>query len=161
MRPVVSLLSWKGRNELEERLVGRGHRESLGTEGVALPFGDHARVEAAAGDDADQFIGLEIPARSKTMRVLERKRAERVDSSIDDPEVDPMSARRLGMRTGLYVPLLLRDEAIGVITAIGGAPGLTSSAVIRRPNNGATPRNSIMFGVTTAPLNSCVSPLAV
>ena len=84
---------------------------------IALPFGDGARVEAAAGDGQDQFIGLEIAARSKTVKVLERKRAERVDSALDDPEVDQVSARRLGMRTALYVPLLLRDEAIGVITA--------------------------------------------
>jgi signal transduction histidine kinase len=49
--------------------------------------------------------------------VLERKRSERVDSALDDPEVDPQSARAFNMRTGLYVPLLLRDEAIGVITA--------------------------------------------
>jgi signal transduction histidine kinase len=84
---------------------------------ISVPFGDHARVAAAAGDDADQFLGMEIPGRSKTMRVLERKRAERVDSALDDPEVDQASARRFGMRTSLYVPLLLRDEAIGVITA--------------------------------------------
>ena len=60
---------------------------------------------------------MEIPRRSKTVNVLERKRSERVDSAIDDPEIDPASARRLGMQTALYVPLLLRDEAIGVITA--------------------------------------------
>ena len=51
------------------------------------------------------------------MRVLERKRSERVDSAIDDPEVDQDSARRLNMRAGLYVPLVFRDHAIGVVTA--------------------------------------------
>jgi signal transduction histidine kinase len=84
---------------------------------IALPFADGARVEATAGFDEQAFIGMEIPPRSKTMRVLERKRAERVDSALDDPEVDQASIRQFGMRTALYVPLLLRDEAIGVITA--------------------------------------------
>ena len=51
------------------------------------------------------------------MRVLERKRSERVDSTLDDPEIDQESARRLNMRSALYVPLVLRGEAIGVITA--------------------------------------------
>src|SRR6266508_5203414 len=61
---------------------------------IALPQGDGARIEAAAGDDAASFIGLEIAARSKTMRVLERKRSERVDSVLDDPETDQEAARR-------------------------------------------------------------------
>ena len=84
---------------------------------IALPFGDGARIAAAAGAETEEFIGMEIPKRSKTIRVLERKRSERVDSALDDPEVDPQSARAFNMRTGLYVPLLLREEAIGVITA--------------------------------------------
>jgi signal transduction histidine kinase len=99
---------------IAERLQGL-----LGATGVtiALPFGDGARVEAAAGDGQEVFLGMAIPRRSKTFRVLERKRAERVDSALDDPEVDQASARRFGMRTALYVPLILRDEAIGVIAA--------------------------------------------
>jgi signal transduction histidine kinase len=36
---------------------------------------------------------------------------------LDDPEVAQDAARLLGARTGLYVPLLVRDEAIGVIAA--------------------------------------------
>jgi signal transduction histidine kinase len=84
---------------------------------IALPHGDAARIEAAAGAGADTNVGLQIAAHSKTMRVLARKRSERVDSVLDDPEMDHASARRLGMRTALYVPLVLRDEAIGVITA--------------------------------------------
>ncbi len=84
---------------------------------IALPQGDGARIEAAAGDDAASFIGLEIAARSKTMRVLERKRSERVDSVLDDPETDQEAARRMSMRAAIYVPLVLRERAIGVIAA--------------------------------------------
>ncbi len=50
-------------------------------------------------------------AGSKSGRVLERRRAERVDSLLDDPEVDQESARRLGARSGLYVPLLAARPA--------------------------------------------------
>jgi signal transduction histidine kinase len=37
---------------------------------------------------------------------------------MDDPEVDQPTARRLGMRAGLYVPLMVRDRAIGVLNAV-------------------------------------------
>jgi len=84
---------------------------------ISLPHGESARIEAAAGEMAGDYIGMELPRRSKTMRVLERRRSERVDSVLDDPEVDQESARRLEMNTALYVPILVRDEAIGVIGA--------------------------------------------
>ncbi|HZR95755.1 MAG TPA: GAF domain-containing protein [Gaiellaceae bacterium] len=84
---------------------------------IALPQGLSARIAAVAGEGADELIGIEIGERSKTMRVLDRRRSERVDSTIDDPEVDQDAARRMNMRSALYVPLLLRGEAIGVITA--------------------------------------------
>jgi signal transduction histidine kinase len=51
------------------------------------------------------------------MRVLERRRSERVDSMLDDPEVDHEAARRLGAHASLYVPLVVRDVAMGVIAA--------------------------------------------
>jgi signal transduction histidine kinase len=84
---------------------------------IALPQGEGLRIEAAAGPGADQLLGLAIPPRSKTMRVLGRRHSERVDSVIDDPEIDQETVRRMRMRSGLYVPLVLRGEAIGVITA--------------------------------------------
>src|SRR5436305_9004776 len=77
---------------------------------IALPHADCLRIEAAAGPEAENVVGIAIPARSKTMRVLERKQSERIDSVIDDPEIDQETARRLQMRTALYVPLVLRGE---------------------------------------------------
>jgi signal transduction histidine kinase len=47
--------------------------------------------------------------------VLERMRSERVDCLLEDPEVDYGIGRPIGARTGLYVPLIVRGEAIGVI----------------------------------------------
>jgi signal transduction histidine kinase len=84
---------------------------------LSLPHGDGARIEAVAGEGAEDFVGMGLPPRSKTVRVLARGRSERVDSVLDDPEVDQTSARRLEMSTGLYVPIVVRGETIGVIGA--------------------------------------------
>jgi signal transduction histidine kinase len=84
---------------------------------ISLPQGDGLRMAAVAGDGAGEYAGLELSARSKTMRVLGRRQSERIDSVLDDPEVEQEAARRLGARSALYVPLLVRDEAIGVVVA--------------------------------------------
>ena len=98
-------------------LVAENLRELIGARlvAIALPHGDALRLAAVAGEGAEEYAGLEISARSKTMRVMARRRSERVDSVLDDPEVEQEAARRLGARSALYVPLLVRDEAIGVI----------------------------------------------
>ena len=86
---------------------------------IAVPRADGTLViEAAEGERAEEIVGLELePAGSKSGRVLERRRGERVDSLVDDPEVDYGVGRPTGARTGLYVPLIVRDQSIGVIVA--------------------------------------------
>jgi signal transduction histidine kinase len=86
---------------------------------VALPAGPEVvRIVAAAGEQADEVRGELLPLHeSKTGRVLERRRSERVDSVLDDPEVDRVFTRRVDARTGLWVPLLVQDRPIGVISA--------------------------------------------
>ena len=86
---------------------------------IAVPRADGTLViEAADGERAAEIVGLELePDGSKSGRVLERRRAERVDSLLDDPEVDYGLGRPIGARTGLYVPLIVRDQPIGVIVA--------------------------------------------
>ena len=86
---------------------------------IALPTGDGTlRIEAADGDEAGAIVGLQLErAGSKSGRVLERRRAERIDSLLDDPEVDQEAARRIGARSGLYVPLVAGGRPIGVIVA--------------------------------------------
>jgi signal transduction histidine kinase len=77
------------------------------------------RIAAAEGDRAEELIGVRISAEaSKAGKVLERKQSELVDSVIEDPEIDRELARRMEMNTGLYVPMLTRDEAIGIIHAV-------------------------------------------
>ena len=82
--------------------------------GLPTPSGG-VRVEAAAGEDADAYASMIFPPHSKTARVLDRRRSERVDSMIDDPEVAQDAARKLSATSGLFVPLLARDKAIGVV----------------------------------------------
>ena len=86
---------------------------------IAMPKPDgDTEIETVAADDAERYLGMKLaPTRSKTTRVLERRRSERVDSLIDDPEVDQQVARFMGSRTALYVPLVVRDRAIGVVVA--------------------------------------------
>jgi signal transduction histidine kinase len=103
---LLGLVAEKLRELIDARLVA-----------IALPHGDGLRLAAVSGDGANEYAGLELSESSKTMRVLSRRRSERVDSVLDDPEVDQEAARRLGVRTALYVPMLARDEAIGVIAA--------------------------------------------
>jgi signal transduction histidine kinase len=86
---------------------------------IAMPKPDGETVlETVAGEDAESYVGMKLdPTRSKSARVLERGRSERVDSLIDDPEVDQQAARSMAARAGLFVPLIVRDRAIGVIVA--------------------------------------------
>jgi signal transduction histidine kinase len=100
-------------------LVARRLRELVGARIVmiALPEPDGSlRIEAADGEHADEVLGTIIERRgSKMGRVLERRRSERVDSLIDDLEVDQETARRAHATTGLYVPLIARGRAIGIV----------------------------------------------
>jgi signal transduction histidine kinase len=102
-------------------LIARRLRDLIGARlvTIALPAGDDLRLEAAdAKEGAESLIGTRLPRHaSKTGRVLERGHSERVDSLLEDPEVDQDSVRLFGARTGLYVPLMLRDVPIGVLVA--------------------------------------------
>ena len=61
---------------------------------IAFPSGGRLVVQAAAGAGAERLVGNEVPDTSKSARILERGRSERVDSLLDDPEVDQEFARQ-------------------------------------------------------------------
>jgi signal transduction histidine kinase len=96
-------------------------RELIGAQAVVIarPLPDgRLRIDAADGERARGLLGTIVSeTASKSSRILERRRSERVDSIMDDPEVDQDFARRIGARAGLFVPLVLRDQAIGVVSA--------------------------------------------
>jgi signal transduction histidine kinase len=105
--PLLDLIAGRLRELIGARLVA-----------IALPSGAGLRIAAADGAGAEALSAIELLQNdSKTARVLERGRSERVDSLLEDPEVDQDVARRLGASTGLYVPLRARDRSIGVLIA--------------------------------------------
>ena len=111
---ILDLITRRLREVIDARLVA-----------IALQRPDGSLViEAADGEGAGEIRGLQLEQTgSKSGRVLERRRGERVDSLLDDPEVDYSVAAPLAARSGLYVPLIARDQAIGVIVAHDKAGG--------------------------------------
>jgi two-component system, NarL family, sensor histidine kinase DevS len=102
-------------------LIARRLREMLGARFVSvfLPSGTgELRFAAVAGEGGEGLVGTTIGLTgSKSGQVLAKRRSERLDSVIDDPEVDQVVTRRLGASTGLWVPLVAHGEAIGVLAA--------------------------------------------
>jgi signal transduction histidine kinase len=101
-------------------LVARRLRQLIGARlvAIALPSGVGLRIAAADGEGAEDMAAIEmLEGDSKTARVLDRGRSERVDSLLEDPEVNQDVARRLGAVSGLYVPLRAREQTIGVLIA--------------------------------------------
>jgi signal transduction histidine kinase len=103
---LLQLIAKRLRELLDARLVT-----------IQLPVDEaELRVAAVNGEDVDDLLGLVLDrTASKGGAVLRRGRSERIDSMIEDLEVDQETARRMGARTGLFVPLVVRDRAIGVI----------------------------------------------
>ncbi|MDX6408740.1 MAG: hypothetical protein QOE13_1811 [Gaiellaceae bacterium] len=105
--PLLDLVATRLRQLIGARLVA-----------IALPAGNALRIAAADGEGAADLAAFNSLERdSKTGRVLERGRSERIDSLLEDPEVNQDVTRRLGASTGLYVPLLVRERSIGVLVA--------------------------------------------
>jgi signal transduction histidine kinase len=121
-------------NEVSEALVGEGDlsqlfelaasrlRDLVDARVVMVqrptPDREWLTVEAASGEGWERLRELRIDARrSKSGRTLERKRSERIDSLLDDPEVDHTAPRLVEASAALYVPLVVRDEGAGVIVA--------------------------------------------
>jgi signal transduction histidine kinase len=75
------------------------------------------RVAAADGEGAADLVGYMVPSESKHARVLARGKSERIDSLLEDPEVNQVVARRVGGLTALLVPLVFQEKGIGVVSA--------------------------------------------
>jgi signal transduction histidine kinase len=75
------------------------------------------RVAAADGEGGADMLGYGIPSESKLARVLARGKSERIDSVLEDPEVDQVVARRVGGVAALFVPLVFHERTIGVVSA--------------------------------------------
>ncbi len=86
--------------------------------GLPTQDGSAITIEAASGEGAAELHGLKLEvAGSKAGRTLARQRPERIDSLIDDPEVDQTAPRVVEATAALYVPLIIRGRGVGVIAA--------------------------------------------
>jgi signal transduction histidine kinase len=104
------------------RLAADRLRELVAARAVLIELpsvdGQSLVVEAASGENAEALLGLKLDIeRSKAGRTFGRNRAERIDSLIDDPEVDQSAPRLLDATTALYIPLSVRGRAVGVMAA--------------------------------------------
>ncbi|MGH3013195.1 MAG: sensor histidine kinase [Gaiellaceae bacterium] len=76
-------------------------------------------IAAAHGEGAEGLVGERLAVeRSKAGRVFLEGTPARVDSVLDDPDADPDLMRRVGARAGLWTPLIVREETIGVLMAL-------------------------------------------
>jgi signal transduction histidine kinase len=105
--PLLAIVAARLRELVDARLVL-----------IAVPERGMLRIAAAEGESAADVDDAELSLdRSKAGRVLERGRSERVDSVLEDPEIDQAMTRRLGVHSALYVPLVVRGKAFGVVIA--------------------------------------------
>jgi signal transduction histidine kinase len=104
------------------RLAADRLRELVAARAVLIelpsPDGRSLVVDTASGENADSLLGhrLELQ-RSKAGLTFGRNRPERIDSLIDDPEVDQSAPRLLDATAALYVPLSVHGRAVGVVAA--------------------------------------------
>jgi signal transduction histidine kinase len=117
LEPLLDLIASSLRELLNARVVL-----------IALPEGgEDFRIRAVSGNDA--LRGARFGrSTSKGGRVFERGRSERVDDLIEDPEVDHELTRGFGARTGLFVPLVVRNRTIGIVAVhdkLGGSSRFT------------------------------------
>ena len=138
-------------------LIARRLRELLGARlvTVLLPSGRMSCVSLPrSGEGGEGLLGETLSRTgSKSGRVLAEGRSERVDSVLDDPEVDPIVMRHLAARAGLWVPLLAGGRSIGVLVAhdkLGRADGRFSDEDLRLAETFAEPGRSCR-----RPLRTC------
>jgi signal transduction histidine kinase len=115
------------RSVLEERdvlrllgLIARRLRELIGARGVLIslpaPMGG-LRVVVADGEGLTDLVGYDVPPESRHARTFDRGKSERIDSVLEDPEIDQVLASRIGAVAALFVPLVVHDRAIGIMYA--------------------------------------------
>jgi signal transduction histidine kinase len=101
-------------------LVARRMRELIRARGVlvSIPAPSGAlRIAAADGESVADLVGIDLESDAKHARVLTQGRSERIDSVLEDPEVDQVVASRVGAVAALLVPLVFHARTIGVVSA--------------------------------------------
>ncbi|GAB2504487.1 PAS domain-containing protein [Lysobacter humi (ex Lee et al. 2017)] len=109
---------------LMERIVARV-REMTGATGavVELLDGDELEYVAATGSIA-RHVGMRL-ARGTSLSGLcvSFRSLQYCDDTENDRRVDREACRRIGARSMLVVPLIHRDDAVGVVKVVSDRPG--------------------------------------
>ncbi|MEZ5099820.1 MAG: GAF domain-containing protein [Thermoleophilia bacterium] len=83
---------------------------------VELAVGHGGPLEAASAEGpVGPLLEAAAQARARGATARRATRAERVDSVLDDPELDQRLARGLGVRTALVAPLVVQGAVAGTI----------------------------------------------
>lgn len=92
---------------------------------IELPTAEgELEIRSADGEGAAGLVGLRLPGTgSKSGRVFERRRSERVDVLIEDLEAFQPVARRMNARAALFVPMVVQERTIGLIVAVNKSGG--------------------------------------
>ena len=112
-RPICPQLFELAATRLRELLDARVVMIQLPTLGWARAESRRPTARTPSGCSASGSSGSGRRAAGRS----QRSAPERIDSLLDDPEVDQTAPRLVEASSALYVPLLVRDRAVGVIVA--------------------------------------------
>ena len=103
-------------------LIADQLRQSVGCRLVSValvdPASDMIRVEAASGQAAGEIRGVEVPlSGSKAGMALIARRTVVVHDLRSDTQVNQAVVEKAGVRSGLFCPLVYRDQGVGVLVA--------------------------------------------
>lgn len=89
---------------------------------VEMREGDEMVYRSVAGF-AEPFVGLRLSARASISGLcVEQRVALRSDDTETDDRVDRAACRRVGVRSMIVVPLMLRDRTVGVLKVMSAEP---------------------------------------
>ena len=89
---------------------------------VELIEGSGLRVAAAVGEHADEARGRHVALPLGFSRAIHRRRAERIDSLIDDVSIDQAYARSIMATSGIFIPLVVDREPVGLLCGYDNHP---------------------------------------
>ena len=89
---------------------------------VELIEGAGLRVAAAFGERAEDARERRVALPLGFSRMVQRRRAERIDSLMDDVSIDQAYARAIGATSGIFIPLIVDREPVGLLCGYDNHP---------------------------------------
>ena len=89
---------------------------------VELIEGAGLRVAAAFGERAEDARERRVALPLGFSRMVQRRRAERIDSLMDDVSIDQAYARAIGATSAIFIPLIVDREPVGLLCGYDNHP---------------------------------------